>query len=229
MFKNDFWLTEASKINCFNVSLPHFYKESLKKKKNFLISCKIRKTKSKFLKINTEKTNFKFIGENVIFQKKISIKGIKLNNEINFKKSQKNEKKKLINFCQQNMKSSRFDLDRRIPKHIVKRIRKKWISSYFLKLKNKEIFSIYKKKTLVGLLCVIKRKNNLIIDLIAVSKNQIGKNIGKSIIENLQIRFPKFKNIIVGTYNINKRAMNFYRNNKFKKVRSYMVYHFYER
>lgn len=127
------------------------------------------------------------------------------------------------------MKSSRFDLDRRIPKHIVKRIRKKWISSYFLKLKNKEIFSIYKKKTLVGLLCVIKRKNNLIIDLIAVSKNQIGKNIGKSIIENLQIRFSKFKNIIVGTYNINKRAMNFYRNNKFKKVRSYMVYHFYER
>ena len=40
------------------------------------------------------------------------------------KKSQK-MKKKLINFCQQNMKSSRFDLDRRIPKHIVKRIRKK--------------------------------------------------------------------------------------------------------
>ena len=31
--------------------------------------------------------------------------------------------KKKINFCQQNMKSSRFDLDRRIPKH-VKRIRK---------------------------------------------------------------------------------------------------------
>ena len=56
------------------------------------------------------------------------------------------------------MKSSRFDLDRRIPKHIVKRIRKKWISSYFLKLKNKEIFSIYKKKTLVGLLCVIREK-----------------------------------------------------------------------
>ena len=153
-----------------------------------------------------------FIGENVVFRKQINIKGIKLNNEINFKKSQKNEKKKLINFCQQNMKSGRFDLDRRIPKHIVKRIRKQWISSYFLKLKNKEIFSIYKKKTLVGLLCVIKRKNILIIDLIAVSKNQIGKNIGKSIIENLQIRFPKFKNIIVGTYNINKRVMNFYRN-----------------
>ena len=82
----------------------------------------------------------------------------------------------------------------------------------------------------------------MIIDLIAVSKNQIGKNIGKSIIENLQIRFPKFKNIIISikihspiiyiicsNYNIFKRAMNFYRNNKFKKVRSYMVYHFYER
>ena len=111
-----------------------------------MISCKIRKTKSKFLKINTKKTNFKFIGENVVFQKQINIKGIKLNNEINFKNSKKNEKKKLIDFCQQNMKSSRFDLDRRIPKYIVRRIRKNWISSYFLNLKNKEIFSTYKKK-----------------------------------------------------------------------------------
>ena len=29
-------------------------------------------------------------------------------------------KKKLINFCQQNMKSSRFDLDRRIPNILLK-------------------------------------------------------------------------------------------------------------
>ena len=51
----------------------------------------------------------------------------------------------------------------------------------FLKLKNKEIFSIY-KKTLVG----SHKENNLIIDLIAVSKNK-SVNIGKSIIENCKL------------------------------------------
>lgn len=223
MLIKDQWLSKVTGINCFNVKKKNFLFKHNRKGPTLITYKAEKKNKNK---INP---NFVKIGENIIFKKEIK-KNLNYKGEnLLLVPSIKSEKKKLIEICLKNMKSSRFDLDRRIPKHIVKRIRKKWISSYFLKLKNKEIFSIYKKKTLVGLLCVIKRKNNLIIDLIAVSKNQIGKNIGKSIIENLQIRFPKFKNIIVGTYNINKRAMNFYRNNKFKKVRSYMVYHFYER
>ena len=48
------------------------------------------------------------------------------------------------------MKSSRFDLDKRISKKLVKKIRYNWISSYFLNIKKKIIFSVKVKNKLIG-------------------------------------------------------------------------------
>ena len=229
MLKNDIWLSRACKINCFNVNKPYFYKEKFKIKKNFLITCKIPKKKQKNNRIKRNVSSLRLIGENVIFKKKINTSQIKLNSQINLINSKKNEKKKLINLCMQNMRTSRFDLDLKIPRRKVKNIRQKWISSYFLNLRNKIIFSVYTKKKLIGLLCIIIKKNNLIIDLIALKKKETGQNFGKSIINNLELKFPKFKHIIVGTYKENKGAMSFYKKNHFKIIKNYLVYHYYEK
>ena len=148
---------------------------------------------------------------------------------LNFEVSKKKDKKKIIDICLRNMKSSRFDLDLRIPRIKVKKIRVNWISSYFLKLENKFIYSVLFKNKLVGLLCVLKKKKNIIIDLIAISKKYNGKGFGSAIIDNLQLQFPKLKNIIVGTYKENKKAMLFYKKYGFKEIKTYNVFHYYEK
>ena len=60
-------------------------------------------------------------------------------------------------------------------------------------------------------------------------KNYSGKGFGSRIIDNLQIKFPKYKSIIVGTYNKNKKAILFYKKYGFKKIKTYNVFHYYEK
>ena len=228
MLVKDLWLSKASNINCFNVKT--LYEDNTEIiKKNTLITCKIRDDKKKNLIIRKNNLKFYLIGQNIIFSKKINIKNIIPNMNLNFEVSKKKDKKKIIDICLRNMKSSRFDLDLRIPRIKVEKIRVNWVSSYFLKLENKFIYSVLYKNKLVGLLCVLRKKKNIIIDLIAISKKYNGKGIGSAIIDNLQLQFPKLKNIIVGTYKKNKNAVLFYRRYGFKEIKTYNVFHYYEK
>ena len=226
MLVKDLWLSRALNINCFNVkTLP----KAKIIKKNTLITCKIKYDKKDDLINKKNNSKFKLIGQNVIFSKNINIKNISPNINLDFEVSKKKDEQKIINICLKNMKSSRFDLDLRIPRIKVKKIRVNWISSYFLKLENKFIYSVLFKNKLVGLLCVLKKKKNIIIDLIAISKKYNGKGFGSAIIDNLQLQFPKLKNIIVGTYKKNKKAMLFYKKYGFKEIKTYNVFHYYEK
>ena len=226
MLVKDLWLSKASNINCFNVKTLSKAKTI---KKNTLITCKIKYDKKDDLINKKNNSKFKLIGQNVIFSKNINIKNISPNINLDFEVSKKKDEQKIINICLKNMKSSRFDLDLRIPRIKVEKIRVNWVSSYFLKLENKFIYSVLYKNKLVGLLCVLRKKKNIIIDLIAISKKYNGKGIGSAIIDNLQLQFPKLKNIIVGTYKKNKNAVLFYRRYGFKEIKTYNVFHYYEK
>ena len=226
MLVKDLWLSKASNINCFNVKTLSKAKII---KRNTLITCKIKYDKKDDLINKKNNSKCKLIGQNVIFSKNINIKNISPNINLDFEVSKKKDEQKIINICLRNMKSSRFDLDLRIPRIKVKKIRVNWISSYFLKLENKFIYSVLFKNKLVGLLCVLKKKKNIIIDLIAISKKYNGKGFGSAIIDNLQLQFPKLKNIIVGTYKKNKKAMLFYKKYGFKEIKTYNVFHYYEK
>ena len=223
MLIKDQWLSKATGINCYNVKNINFLLKKNKLKPKTLITYKkITKKKKLF------NSNFIKIGENIIFKKKIKKKiNFKLEN-LSLDHSTNNEKKKLIEICVKNMKSSRFDLDQRISNKIIYKIRYNWVSSYFLNVKNKIIYSVKIKKNLIGLLCIKKNKNNIVIDLIGIKKKFIGKGIGEKMINFLEFKFANYKNILVGTYKENKIANNFYKKNGFKKLRSYEVYHCYE-
>ena len=226
MLFKDIWLSKVSNINCFNIKFPFLRRDKLNIKKNILISCKI-------LKINylQKKNNlkFRFVGQNIIFSKDIDFKKKKFQNKLSLNVSKKKDKNKLINICIKNLKSSRFDLDKKIPRAIIKKIRFSWISSYFLKRRYKLAYSVVYQKKIVGLLCIIKKKKNLIIDLIAISKNYNGKGFGSYIIDDLQSKFPKYKKIIVGTYKQNRQAVMFYKKCGFKIIKIYNVFHYYEK
>tara|TARA_B100000989_G_scaffold298929_1_gene291137 strand:- start:2923 stop:3396 length:474 start_codon:yes stop_codon:yes gene_type:complete len=155
MLFKDIWLSKVSNINCFNIKFPFLRRDKLNIKKNILISCKI-------LKINylQKKNNlkFRFVGQNIIFSKDIDFKKKKFQNKLSLNVSKKKDKKKVINICIKNLKSSRFDLDKRIPRAIIKKIRFSWISSYFLKRRNKLAYSVVYQKKLLDYYVLLKKK-----------------------------------------------------------------------
>lgn len=223
MLIKDQWLSKVTGIKCYNVKIINFFKQKKIRPKTLITYKKIKKDKIKFY------PNFVKIGENIIFKKKIKKKLNFKSGSLSLLLSENKEKKKLIEICIRNMKTSRFDLDKRISNKMIKKIRSNWISSYFLNIKNKIIYSVKIKNELIGLLCLKKNKENIIIDLITLKKKFSGKGIGKKIIDFLEFNFANYKNILVGTYKENKSANIFYKNNGFKKFKSYEVYHYYEK
>lgn len=223
MLIKDQWLSKVTGINCFNVKKKNFLFKHNKKRPALITYKKESKNKNRISPI------FVKIGENIIFKKKIKKNSNYKDENLFLVPSIKSEKKKLIEICLKNMKSSRFDLDKRISNKLIKKIRYNWISSYFSNIKKKIIYSVKIKNKLIGLLCIKKDKANIIIDLITLNKKFIGKGIGKKMIKFLEVNFANHKNILVGTYKENKKAILFYRNNGFKRFKSYEVYHCYEK
>ena len=92
-------------------------------------------------------------------------------------------------------------------------------------MKNTHVMFLNNK--LIGFVFLKIKKQNAIIDLICIDKKYSGYGFGKYLILYLQTYYNKFKNIIVGTYTKNKKALNFYKSNKFKTIYIYNVYHYY--
>ena len=60
-----------------------------------------------------------------------------------------------------------------------------------------------------------KKKKDIFIDLIAITKNNVGNGIGQNILNKIELKFSKWKNILLEREK-NKKAINFYKNG-FKK------------
>ncbi len=81
-------------------------------------------------------------------------------------------------------------------------------------------------KTIAGFVLLIFNKQNLIIDLIAIDSKYQRKGLGIKLINFIQsYYYKKFKKIIVGTQLNNKASLKFYKRNKFRILRTEMVFH----
>ena len=221
MLITDRWLSKVLKLNAY-YSNDIIISEKIKKKKRVFITVKDKKVFK-----NLNKSKFKFIGKNIILKKKICKEKSLITNKIKFLIVSKKYKQKIINLCIKNMRHSRFDLDKRVSKYQIRKIRTSWITEYFKKKKMKNTHVMFLNNKLIGFVFLKIKKQNAIIDLICIDKKYSGYGFGKYLILYLQTYYNKFKNIIVGTYTKNKKALNFYKSNKFKTIYTYNVYHYY--
>lgn len=204
--------TNSLTFNDFNKKIFYYLKIGLKD---------ITKKKIKFLE------KFKFIDFNITFKKDWKIKKTKKNtSEYILNLAKKKETNDIIELSQNTFDHSRFQLDNRIPKFILKKIQNNWIKNYFLKKRGTHLV-VCKKKKIIGFLLFIKKKNQMIIDLIGVSKNYQKKGIGKGLIEySLSSFYDKDSKIIVGTQSKNSNSVKFYKNLGFKVDKIQAIYHY---
>ena len=222
----DKFLKKNLNLNCLN-----FVKD---KKSKFSFVKELKKT---FISFKIEDKYNRYFSEKLLSKKKC--KFIDTENQYygSLKKkiipkncfaAKRKDLKEIENIAKKNLIINRFYLDTRIKKESAENIKKAWILNFFRKKRGD--FLVIKrdsKKKIVGFLLIIKNNNKMIIDLIAVSKNYLGRGVA---IELLcfaqQSYFTKKTKIFAGTVKKNIKANRFYKKIGLKlKLKKY-IYHY---
>ncbi|MCT4583400.1 MAG: GNAT family N-acetyltransferase [Peptostreptococcaceae bacterium] len=136
----------------------------------------------------------------------------------------------ILNIAKKSFRYSRFFNDFNLPEIKSKNIYHYWTECAF---ENEyKYFAIAKRESLVvGYLLFSLVKENIIIELIAVDENYIGRKIGKSLIKSIEMFAKKsnIKKIKVGTQADNVKAIQFYCANGFKYKGCKSVYHLWNK
>ena len=226
MFKIDKWLSIQLGYPAYNINNKDKSFNFLKfKHKKILISIKSnKKIKNSFLK----KNKIKLIEKNLTFFKNSKKEELEENYFKNIRFANSFDKKQILDIAEHSFISSRFFKDKNIKKKLARKIKSNWVLNFFRKKRGECLIICECNKKVVGFLLIIKKKNDYIIDLIAVKKNYQNLGFGTKMIkflENVVLKRNKVK-IYVSTQSNNKNSIKLYIKNKFKvKYRKY-VYHF---
>ncbi len=226
MLKIDKWLSIQLGYPAYNTNNKDKSFNFLKfKHKKILISIKSnKKIKNSFLK----KNKIKLIEKNLTFFKNSKKEELEENYFKNIRFANSFDKKQILDIAEHSFISSRFFKDKNIKKKLARKIKSNWVLNFFRKKRGECLIICECNKKVVGFLLIIKKKNDYIIDLIAVKKNYQNLGFGTKMIkflENVVLKKNKVK-IYVSTQSNNKNSIKLYIKNKFKvKYRKY-VYHF---
>ena len=219
-FIKDNWLSKIINKNTYSIVNPSIKNIDYPKKSEFVFT-KIEKNKKKLIQYYLL-NNFKKINSNIIFEKKIKTKKEPSANSIRL--AQKKDCKKIQEISVKSLLKSRFHIDKKINHEVAKNIKKEWIKNFFKKKRGDALFVIEIKKNIVGFVLLIFKKKNMIIDLIAINKENQSKGLGKLLIDYIEYVYrKKFKKILVGTQSNNLQSIKFYKKMGFKVAIEYEV------
>lgn len=176
-----------------------------------------------------EDLGFRLIDTNIIFKRDNRvILANDLNSDVKISFEDSNHKSHIVKLAFENFIFSRFHLDPLVEDKSANNLKKKWVENYFSGKRGDQMVVALKNNRPVGFLLLIKEKDNLIIDLIAVKKNFRGGKIGSMMIYFL-FKKISFKNIIVGTQISNIPSVKLYQKLGFKLISSQYVFHYHKR
>tara|TARA_Y100000590_G_C15396596_1_gene892182 strand:- start:48 stop:734 length:687 start_codon:yes stop_codon:yes gene_type:complete len=177
-----------------------------------------------------------------------SFKNIKINLvsnliyfERNFKKKQemyikcryakKQDIKQIVNIARENNLNSRFVMDKLIPEKFKKRYRSEWVKNFFRKQRGDYLIVADLDKRILGFVLILKKKNQLNIDLVASGKKFRKKGVATSLINYINNEImKKTDKIIAGTQINNFGAIKMYKKLGFRKKKGVtFCYHIHGR
>ncbi|MFL3005283.1 MAG: GNAT family N-acetyltransferase [Candidatus Neomarinimicrobiota bacterium] len=236
-FKKDDWLSEALNKNVFILfNFLDVNENSLLIAFNELCDQYSLEDLFIFVKVKTdfirqinkiEDLGFKLIDTNILFKRNTDINYKKnLKNNIQIKFAEDSHKSRIGKIAFNNFKFSRFHLDPYIKKYQADNLKKNWVENFFLGKRGDYMVIALSNDRPIAFLQLIKKEKILIIDLIAVSSNYRGGNIGSSMI-NFACKNIECEKIIVGTQITNLPSIKLYQNLGFKPFSSDYVFHYH--
>ena len=215
MINKDKWLSKQLKINCYNITYKSLLNLNLRdKNKYFYITNTLSNTKLS----NLINKNFFYINTKLNYEL-ILKKFEKLRYDPIIKKSLKIHMSEISHLSKNSFIDDRFHKDPTINKKFADQIKKAWVENYFKGKRGDCMFHIEIKNQIAAFI-LIKHLSKKVssIDLIAVKKEHRGKNLAKTLIENIckYLSDNNFQKLILSTQMNNINSMNLYNSLKFE-------------
>ena len=215
MINKDKWLSRQLKINCYNISYKSLLNLNLRDKNKYFY---ITNTLSNKKLLNLINKNFFYINTKNNYEL-ILKKSKKLRYDPIFKKSLKLHMSEISHISKNSFIDDRFHKDQTINKKFADQIKKAWVENYFNGKRGDCMFHIEIKNQIAGFILINHLSKKISsIDLIAVKKEYRGKNLAKSLIENIckYLSNNNFQKLILSTQMNNINSMNLYNSLKFE-------------
>jgi ribosomal protein S18 acetylase RimI-like enzyme len=211
----------------YQAYILHKYKKSyliknLKKlKKPFFLTIK---SKNKISKKDQKKFKIKFFSKLLKFEKKYYSQ---LSSAYKCRSASVKDLAQIKKIALENSSNSRFIKDKLFPKKFRKYFRYFWLNNFFKKKRGDYLIVCDYKKNILGFVLLLKKINSYQIDLIVVKKDKQSKGVGNSLINYINNRFLRTGiNLVAGTQSDNNKAISFYKNNGFIRLKD-IIYSFH--
>jgi ribosomal protein S18 acetylase RimI-like enzyme len=192
----------------------YFIKEFRKLQKPFFLTIKSR---NKITQEDQKKFNINFCSKLIKFEKKYKSQQSSV---YKCRSASNKDLAKIKRIALENSSNSRFVKDNLFPKKFRKNFRYSWLNNFFKKKRGDYLIVCDCKKKILGFVLLLKKINSYQIDLIVVKKDKQSVGVGSSLINYINKRFlrPGVK-LVAGTQSDNNKAINFYKNNGFIRLK----------
>ena len=175
-----------------------------------------------------ERLGFHLVDTNIVFRKPILRNPKCFNNNCQMRFAQQEDREQVAELARKNFTYSRFHLDDEIPSSTANNIKAEWVSNFFAGKRGDKLVVALINNVVVGFSLLLESMEDLIIDLIAVDKNQHRKGIASDMITYVEHHLNEFSRIQVGTQLANVPSIRLYEKMGFRVFASNYVFHYHK-
>jgi len=135
------------------------------------------------------------------------------------------DRRQVLDIARSAFTYSRFHRDKEFSHATANRIKVEWVDEYFKGTRDARLAVVEENGKIFGFTLIAKDKGDLVVDLIAVSKDKRGKGLGRSMIHFIRQNYNGAFPIRAGTQEHNEAAMNLYQSLGFRIVREELTFH----
>lgn len=170
-----------------------------------------------------EDAGFRLADTNIQLQKKIEQIEMSAPSNIHFARS--NDETLVRKLAKNSFKFSRFHLDPHISKKMADHLKSAWAGNYFLGQRGDAMIVAETSSGIGGFLQLLFRERQIIIDLIAVSREHRRNGIARDMIHFAQMSFDDYETMVTGTQAANIGSLAMYESMGFKICSAYYILH----
>lgn len=175
-----------------------------------------------------ETAGFHIVDTNILFEKQIFNDNF-VSGSTNIRFAKFEDKEKVCHLARHNFVYSRFHLDTQIDIETANKIKANWAMNYFSGERGDAMIVSHIGGKLSGFLQLFIREGVMIIDLIAVDKNNRRKNVASDMIQFAEDNIDDFEYIRVGTQVANVPSLRLYEKLGFHIVDAAYVLHYHNK
>ena len=225
----DKWLSKLMNKNTFSMDIHIAMQQSvdtiekLFPKSDTFIFCKVPTSNisgSMFL----EKLGFNIVDTNIQMKKKSNVDKRVIENT---RYALIKDRSRIVEIAKNSFIFSRFHLDPNIDNNIANLIKEKWVDNYFNGERGNFLIVKEMHSIIVGFLLILQKKEDYIIDLIAVDSNYRKLGIARDMIVYFESNLGSEKTLITGTQIANIQSLRLYQSLGFKVNRSDYIFHYH--